>query len=183
MRTVFSYSRYLVLIAVIGLLVCSLGVFVFGGITTLTVVVQAFGHGEFNAEGARFFSTELIELIDLFLLGTILLMTAIGLYELFLDPGIPLPAWLSVSGIDHLKMNLIAVIIVMLAVLFLGEAGAEWREGQTIMEFGVSIALVIVAASIAVYVFQRVHRALHHEQHDATPAPAHVEAITPHQDR
>jgi uncharacterized membrane protein YqhA len=165
MRELFSATRYIVLIAVIGLLLCSLAVFVFGAITTVTMIIEAFSHGEFNAEGARFFSTELIELIDLFLLGTVLLITSIGLYELFVDPSIPLPGWLSVKTLDNLKMNLVAVIIVMLAVLFLGEAGAEWREGQTILEFGSAIALVIAASAVAVLIFQRVHRTMHIEAH------------------
>ena len=165
MRAVFATSRYLILFAVIGLLICALAVFIFGGITTVTIVIEAFGHAGFNAEGARFFSTELVELIDLFLLGTVLLITSVGLYELFLDPGIDLPPWLSVSSLDQLKMNLVAVIIVMLTVLFLGEAGAEWREGQTILEFGAGIALVIGAASLAVFVFQRVHQAMHAAAH------------------
>ncbi len=173
MRGVFSATRYLILVGIIGLLLCGMAVFVFGGITTVVMIGQAFSHGEFNAEGARFFSTELIELVDLFLLGTAILITSIGLYELFIDPGIPLPAWLSVRSLDHLKMNLVAVIIVMLAVLFLGEAGAAWREGQTFLEFGVAIALVITAASVAVYIFQRVHQTMHAAAHAEAHAPVH----------
>lgn len=171
MRPLFFASRYLILIAVLGLLLCTLAVFIFGGITTITIVFEAFRHGAFNSEGARIFSAELIELIDLFLLGTVLLITSMGLYELFIDPAIPLPTWLSVKTLDHLKMNLVAVLIVMLTVLFLGEAATEWREGQTILEFGAGIALIITAASLAVFIFQRVHLAIH--------AAAHVEAHAP----
>lgn len=178
MRTVFSLSRYIILIAVIALLVCSLAVFVFGGLTTVTIIADSFGHGEFTAEAARLLSAEMIELIDLFLLGTVLLITAVGLYELFVDPGIRLPVWLSVANLDQLKMNLVAVIIVMLAVLFLGEAGVEWREGQTILEYGAAIALVIGASALAVYVFQRVHHAMHAHEPAAEARQAEV-ALSP----
>lgn len=181
MREVFSAMRYLILVGIIGLLLCAMAVFVYGGITTVVVIGDAFGHGEFNAEGARFFSTELIELVDLFLLGTAILISSIGLYELFIDATIPLPGWLSVRSLDHLKMNLVAVIIVMLSVLFLGEAGAEWREGQTILEFGAAIALVIAAVSLAVFIFQRVHRTMHAAAHVETYAPAAHDA-RPHED-
>lgn len=174
LRKAFSLSRYLILIAVIALMLCALAVFVFGGVVTINTIVAVFSHAEFNAEGARVFSAELIELIDLFLLGTVLLITAVGLYELFLDPGIELPHWLSVSNLDQLKMNLVAVIIVMLAVLFLGEAGSEWREGQTILEFGAGIALVILSVSVAIFIFQRVHAAIPHAaahaHHEEAPA-------------
>jgi uncharacterized membrane protein YqhA len=88
MRSIFGLSRYLVYIAVIGLLLAALAVFVFAGIATVSIVIESFGHGEFNAEGARLLSVDVIEMIDLFLLGTVLLITAFGLYELFIDPGV-----------------------------------------------------------------------------------------------
>ncbi len=149
MRTVFSYARYIVLIGIIGLLAAALAVFIFGGIATVTTVVDAFISAEFNAEGARLFSVDLIELVDLFLLGTVLLITSIGLYQLFLDPDIPLPLWLSVTSLDELKFNLVAVIVVMLVILFLG-AAAVWEGGTDILAFGVAVAAVIASAAGAV---------------------------------
>jgi ABC-type uncharacterized transport system permease subunit len=64
----------------------------------------------------------------------------------------------------------LAVIIVMLAVLFLGEAAAEWREGQSILDYGIGIALVIAAAALAVFIFQHVHRTMH-QGHESVPVP------------
>jgi uncharacterized membrane protein YqhA len=156
MRTVFSNAKFIVLIAVVGLLISSLAVFVFGGIVTVTTIVEAFASGEFNADGARVFSVELIELIDLFLLGTVLFITSVGLYELFVDPSIGplLPLWLSVRSLDQLKFNLVAVLIVMLLIIFLGSAAAihSFDEGQgvQILALGGGIALVIAAAGAAV---------------------------------
>lgn len=184
MRTLFLTSRYLIYIAVIGLLLAALAVFVFAGIATVSTIIESFGHGEFNAEGARTFSVEFIEMIDLFLLGTVLLITSVGLYELFLDPGISavIPEWLSVTNLEQLKFNLLAVVIVMLAILFLGAVAGEWLEGTTILEYGGAIALVIGALSLAVFVFGRLtgrmeaHKrealALEHgaEGHQAEPA-------------
>ena len=67
MTNLFGLSRYLVLIAVIFLLLAALAVFIFGGITTVNIIIEAFASGEFSAEGARLISLELIEMIDLFL--------------------------------------------------------------------------------------------------------------------
>lgn len=169
MRSIFGLSRYLVLIAVIGLLLAALAVFVFGGITAITTIISTFGRAEFNVEGARLLSVELIELIDLFLLGTVLLITSIGLYELFLDPGLGavIPEWLSVTNLEQLKFNLLAVILVMLAILFLGAVAGEWLEGTTILEYGASIALVVAALSLAVWAFGRVHRGMEEVKHEA----------------
>ena len=49
------------------------------------MVVEAFQHG-LNTEEARAFISELIEMIDLFLHGSVLFMTSVGFYELFVDP-------------------------------------------------------------------------------------------------
>ena len=40
MTKIFSLSRYLVLIAVIGLLLAAMAVFVFGGITTVNIIIR-----------------------------------------------------------------------------------------------------------------------------------------------
>jgi uncharacterized membrane protein YqhA len=128
MGRLLGFSRYVVLIAVIGLLLASIAVYVFGGIMTVSVIVEGYQEG-FNAEGARAFSTELIELIDLFLLGTVMFMTSVGLYELFVDPEIKIPEWLSVGNVEELKFNLVVVISVMLMVLFLGAAAGDSESG------------------------------------------------------
>lgn len=160
MRAIFSWSRFAIWIAVITLLVASVAVFIFGMISTGSVIYSVFAHGPFNAVGAREFSVELIEMIDLFLLGTILFITSVGLQELFIDPNLEevLPDWMSVRSLDELKFNLLAVIVVMLAVLFLGIASSyELVEGVSILNFGGAVALVIAAAGVSVYLFARVH--------------------------
>jgi uncharacterized membrane protein YqhA len=167
MRPLFSSSRYLIWIAVVSLLFATLAVFLYGLISTIAVVVEVFGHAEFGAEGARTLSVELIEMIDLFLLGTILFVTAVGLQELFVDPGLKeiLPEWMSVASLDQLKFNLLAVIVVMLAVLFLGVAASfELNEEVSILDYGVAVALVIAASGLTVFLFTRSHYAHSHRE-------------------
>lgn len=169
MGTVFRLLRYLILIAVIALLTATLAVFIYGLISTLVIVFETFSHGHYGAEGARTLSVELIEMIDLFLLGTILFITAVGMHELFVDPSLKelIPEWMSVANLDQLKFNLLAVIVVMLAVLFLGIAASyELTDRVNILDYGVAIALVIAATGVTVYLFARVHREAHaHDVH------------------
>lgn len=170
MRTIFRSLRHIIWIAVIALLIATLAVFIYGLISTVVIVFETFAHGHFGAEGARTLSVELIEMIDLFLLGTILFITAIGLQELFIDPGLKelIPEWMSVANLDQLKFNLLAVIVVMLAVLFLGIAASyELSDTVDIFDYGAAVALVITASGVTVYLFARVHR----EQH------AHAEVV------
>lgn len=156
MTKLLGLSRYLVLIAVIGLILAALAVFVFGGIATVNIIIESFEEGEFNAEGARLVSIEFIELIDIFLLGTILLITSVGLYQLFIEPNVDLPEWIVVTNLEQLKFNLLAVIIVMLAIIFLGEAADYLVETDGILGYGLAIAGVVAAIALAVRVFQRV---------------------------
>jgi uncharacterized membrane protein YqhA len=132
---------------------------------TFTVIVETFGHAEFNTEGARLLSTELIELIDLFILGTVLLIVSIGLYELFVDPHIVLPGWLSVTNLEQLKFNVMVVVVVMLAILFLGAAASDLPEGTGILEYGVSISAVLAGVAAVVWVFARAHRSMEEVKH------------------
>jgi uncharacterized membrane protein YqhA len=156
MTNLFGYTRYIVLIAVISLLLASLAVFIFAGVATINIIIESFTEGEFNAEGGRLISIELIEMIDLFLLGTILLITSIGLYQLFIQPDMDLPEWIVVTNLEQLKFNLLAVIIVMLAILFLGAASDYLVGSDGILGYGLAIAGVVAAIALAVWVFNRV---------------------------
>jgi len=156
MRVLLRVGSYVMLLAVLGLLAASIGVMLFGAITTWTTLAGAFAEQLFNAEGARSLSVELAELIDLFLLGTVLFITAVGLHRLFIDPELPVPEWLEFRSIDQLKGVLVAAVFVMLLVLFLGAAGGEATREAGVLHLGAAIALVVAGLSIAVFVFHRV---------------------------
>jgi uncharacterized membrane protein YqhA len=95
-------------------------------------------------------------MIDLFLLGTILLITSVGFYQLFIEPDKEVPEWLVVTDLEQLKFNLLAVIVVMLAILFLGEAAGDLGKSDGILEYGLGIAAVLAGFALVVWVFQRV---------------------------
>jgi uncharacterized membrane protein YqhA len=159
MRSLFRLSRYVVVLAVLGLLAAAGAVLLFGAITTATMIGEAFSRAQFNGEGARLLSLEMIEIVDLFLLGTILLVTAIGLYQLFIDPRIPLPGWLSAGNLEDLKGNLVAVVVVMLLILFLGAVAGRRGEEAGILDLGAGVTVVLLAIAAVVLAFQRVVQA------------------------
>ena len=55
-------------------------------------------------------------------IGLVLIIFALGLYHLFIDPELILPEWLETTSFETLKGHLLIVIIVVLAVMFLGYA-------------------------------------------------------------
>lgn len=146
LRPVLSASRFVVFAAVLGALAASLSLFVYGLAETAMAIAQAIAKAEISSKGAKALALEFIEIVDLFLLGTVMLMIALGLYELFIDPDLPLPDWLQIRTFDDLKHKLIGVVIVVLAVLFLGHVVA-WDGQRDLLRFGAGIALVIAALS------------------------------------
>lgn len=165
MKSVFENVRYVVFIAVVGLLLAGIAALLFGGVMTVSIILEIFRRAEFNTEAARLLSTDLIELIDLYLLGTVLLITAIGLYQLFINSHIVLPEWLSVTNLEQLKFNLLAVIVVMLAILFLSAAASAPPAATGFLAYGAAVALVLAAIAGVVWVFDRVLRSMEELKH------------------
>jgi uncharacterized membrane protein YqhA len=144
LRPVLNASRYLVIAAVLGSLVGALALFVYGVAEAIAVVVDAITKAEVSSKGGKAIALAFIEIVDLFLLGTVFLMIALGLYELFIDENLTLPEWLLISSFDDLKHKLVGVVIVVLAVLFLGTVVA-WDGTRDLLGFGAGVALVIAA--------------------------------------
>lgn len=137
---VVGWTRYLVLAPVFGLFLSAvvltgLAVFDLFGIT-----VGVFGgHYELKKSLVAF-----IELADVFLLAVVLYIMSLGLYELFIDDRLPLPTWLEIHTLEDLKEKLVGVVVVVLAVFFLGNV-IESREPINVLMLGVGIAAIIFA--------------------------------------
>jgi len=137
-------TRYLVIAPIVGLFVAAVvltAVAVFDVVKITTEVVG--GHLKLNQTVVGF-----IEVADIFLLAVVLYIMALGLYELFIDPNLPLPEWLVVRSLEDLKEKLIGVVVVVLAIFFLGRV-IESENPLELLYLGVAIAAVI--ASLAYF--------------------------------
>lgn len=172
LRRILASSRYLVVIAVIGSFLASLVVLVYGGLTVLSIGLDAFSHGAFNVNGAKHLSVEFIEVIDLLLLGTVLYIIALGLYELFIDETLPTPSWLVITTLDDLKAKLTGVIIVLLAVTFLAEV-VNWDGSSNILYLGVAVGLVLFALGYVLTQSAKTNHALPHHEAGTEQAVKH----------
>jgi uncharacterized membrane protein YqhA len=98
----------------------------------------------FSGETTDYVAATFIELADLYLLGVVVYIIAIGLYKLFIDDRVSTPAWLEIRHIDDLKSKLASLIIVVLAVAFLKQVVA-WDGETNLLIYGGGIAVVIAA--------------------------------------
>ncbi len=145
-RRVLASSRHIVTIAVVSTLVSSLVLLLYGVLLEARVVIDTLREFSVSAQGGKALALGLIDATDVFLIGIVLFVVGLGLYSLFVDDTLPLPAWLEMHNLDDLKGQLVSVVIAVLAVLFLGEA-VKWDGQRDVLGFGGAIALVVGALS------------------------------------
>ena len=146
MSKFLSSSRYIILIAILCAFIAAVTLLVIAGIETVQIVINAFTE-RVDGKSVKLLAISFIEIIDVLLLGTIFYITALGLYELFIDEQLPTPGWLQITDLDDLKSKLIGVIVVILAVVFLGQV-VDWKGGMDILFLGLAIAVVILAITV-----------------------------------
>ena len=143
MDRILENSKNLIIIAVVFSLLASVAAFLWGGIKTLTVIwniIKTFGKDPLSA-------IALIEIMDIFLIATALLIFAVGMYELFIRD-IDIPGWLTIKNLHDLKAKLGSVIILVMTVTFLKHL-VEWRDPQGTFYFGIAVA--VVSASLIAF--------------------------------
>lgn len=147
MHRFISACRYIVLIAIIGSFIAGTAMLAFGGHTVFRLICDLLMAGDFGSKAAKGLALGFIEAIDLFLLGIVFQIIALGLYELFIDDTIPLPSWLVIHTLDDLKKKLIGVIVVVMGVVFLGQV-VNWHGEQEIIYLGIGIAFVVASMTL-----------------------------------
>lgn len=138
MKRVLENSRYVVLIAVVSLLVAAIATFLWGAVQTLFLI------GKFIATPMdTALIVPIVQLMDLFLLGTVLLVFALGLHELFIQK-LDMPEWLVIDDLKKLKGKLSDVVVLILGIKFL-EKLIDSKSAQDTLMTGVGVAVVIGA--------------------------------------
>jgi len=137
---ILTINKGWALIAVLGSLLAAITVLLSAGWQSLDVAFKL-------ATGAMLAKTavvELITVIDQFLIAVVFYIVGLGIYELFIGPLSIWPKWLIIRTLDDLKNKLLRLVVVVLAVDFLGEV-VLWKDDANILPLGAGIALVIVA--------------------------------------
>ena len=143
MEKLLEKSKYLILIAVASLFVASAVAFLWGGLKVIFIVINLIKTYGKDLSGA----IALIEIMDIFLIATALLVFSVGIYELFIGD-LSLPEWLVIRNLHDLKSKLGSVIILVMAVTFLKHL-VEWRDPQGTYYFGIAVA--VVSASLIAF--------------------------------
>jgi len=152
MNRFFVGTRYLIIIPIIGLGLGAAALFLFGGIGLIRLLVQStadyLGLVELHHEEEIPFIIEVVEYVHTFLVGTVLYITSIGFYQLFIAE-IEFPGWLKIHNTDELETSLIGVTVVVLAVNFLGVAFTGGNVNLVAQGRGIALPIAALAVFVA----------------------------------
>ena len=139
-RGVIAGTRFMAIVPSVGLLVAAVTLTIRTLANVATTTHDVMG-GRIDMQAML---VEYIECADFFLLSIVMYIMAVGLYSLFIDPDVQMPAWLEIRSLDDLKEKLVGVIVVVMGVYFLGQLihGSNTLE---LMYMGVAIGAVVAS--------------------------------------
>lgn len=147
MEWLVEKSRYLPLTGIFSMLVGSLAAFGVGVVKTVHVLQTAVTQYT-EAEPTLYV---LFEALDCFLVGTGLIVIAVGLYELFIG-GLEVPDWMLVKSLDELKAKFVFVIVPVMAAKFIQKILKQDTNALETLYYGAAIAIVTLTLSAFVFV-------------------------------
>lgn len=151
-------SRFVVLAAVIGSLLAGFAIFYMATVDVVYLVIHTFSYAdpEMASETRKALHdstvTHIVEVVDGYLLATVMLIFSLGLYELFISDidqahgSRASSKILVISSLDDLKSRLAKVIIMILIVTLFEEAlNMKLTAPIDLLYLGGSIALIALA--------------------------------------
>ena len=146
MRRIIETTRYVVVLPSLGAL--------FGGLILIIIGLWDMGAAAIKLVQPNVDLKEsvvsVLAAVDTLLLATVLLVIGYGLYELFVDEDLQLPAWLQIHSLDDLKGKLIGVVVAVIAVVFLGEL-VEGSNAEATMMIGIGAGALVLALAAFSY--------------------------------
>lgn len=154
MNRLIQWTRYAIIIPILGLSLAALTFFVFGGVGLVVAIVSAaaaaLGFGGGGGGEHLPFAIQIVEYVHQFLIGTVLIITALGFYQLFIA-AVDVPEWLRVHSTEQLETALVGVAVVVIAVHFM--TSVFTKQAGDLLALGLGSGAVI--ASLALFTYLR----------------------------
>jgi uncharacterized membrane protein YqhA len=146
MRKILGLTRYVVFIPAVASIIGALLLMAQGSIAMVEAVIDSI-----TAESyLKVTIVEVLTAVDAILLGTVLLVIGYGLYELFVDTDLEVPAWLQVHDLDDLKSKLIGVVVAIIAVIFVG-VFVDTDRAADVVSYGLGAGALVTGLAIFAY--------------------------------
>jgi uncharacterized membrane protein YqhA len=135
-QVVLEPARLLVAVGSLTMLIAAVACYVWALVKAAAFIKALLPGGESDDEAL----VKLFESLDVVLIGTVVLIVAVGLWELFVAD-LRLPPALTMSSFDDLKAKIATTLILVLAVRFL-EALVSGTTGEELVQLAVALTLV-----------------------------------------
>ncbi len=136
MAQLLEKSKYIIFIPVIAFMAASLATFLWGAVKVADVVVLLVTIPESNSEAI----VTVLEMMDTFLIGTVLFIFSIGFYDLFIGH-VETPEWLNIDDLGKLKTKLSDVIVLFMSIKFLDKLLQSKDAFETLL-YAIGIAII-----------------------------------------
>lgn len=146
MKKALGSVRFAVVVPALASIVGALLLMAQGSIAMVNVAIDAVS----SSSSLKDSIVDVLTAVDAILLGTVLLVIGYGLYELFIDADIDVPAWLRVRNLDDLKSKLIGVVVAIIAVVFVG-VFVDSNRASDVISYGVGAGALVVGLAIFAY--------------------------------
>ena len=152
-ETFLFNSRLIVILAVFGSLTSAVLMFVHGVLLVAHAAIHFVGTVRQGSHGEEL-AIALISSVDAFLFATVLLIFAMGIYELFISKIDPAsrtsdsrPNWLQIHSLDDLK-GAIGKVILMILIVRLFEAAVKMKYERPLDLLYLGLGVVFVAIAL-----------------------------------
>lgn len=146
MRKILGLTRYAVIVPALASIVGALLLMAQGSIEIVKVVIDSVVSQAYLKDVI----VGVLTAVDAILLGTVLLVIGYGLYELFIDADLEVPAWLQVKDLDDLKSKLIGVVVAIISVVFVG-VFVDANRAAEVASYGLGAGALVIG--LAVFAF------------------------------
>ena len=143
MHQLLGLTRYAVIVPAIASIIGALLLMAQGSIEMVVVVYESVTTDTYLKDTI----VDVLTAVDAILLGTVLLVIGYGLYELFIDPELPVPAWLRVRDLDDLKSKLIGVVVAIIAVVFVG-VFVDSNRADEVLAYGLGAGALVAGLAV-----------------------------------
>ncbi len=146
MRSILGATRFVVVIPAVAAILGAILLMLQGSVAMVKAIIDTVWFGA----ALKNTTVDVLTAVDAILLGTVLLVIGFGLYELFVDADIAVPAWLRVYDLDDLKSKLIGVVVAIIAVIFVGVL-VDSNRAADVISYGVGTGALV--AGLALFSF------------------------------
>jgi uncharacterized membrane protein YqhA len=143
MRKLIGLTRFAVFVPALASIIGALLLMAQGSIE----MIRVFADAVTSQVSLKETIVDVLTAVDAILLGTVLLVIGYGLYELFVDAEIKVPAWLQVKDLDDLKSKLIGVVVAIIAVVFVG-VFVDANRADEVLAYGVGAGALVLGLAI-----------------------------------